>query len=169
MRVALPNGGERMTEPEARARLELMLDLSGEPILSASEFEDVFQQTKIADVDGSVTYDLNRAAVIGWLRKAAKAVSSYNFTSASRGFSRAQIFDHCLAMAKEFKRRSFGSARVGSTRVVTGSTLPVGNAWAQPPEPRPGLYIEATDPSDPRMTPYDYDTSDWRYGFVVPY
>jgi len=67
-------------------------------------------------VDGSVTWvdngsewaptwDLDRAAALGWERKAAKAVGGFDFKTEDQQFARSQVAKSCLDMADRHRRR----------------------------------------------------------------
>lgn len=158
-----------MTEAQARARLELLIAISDEPLISASEFEDIFQQCKTIDINGLApidsgyiaSWDLNRGAALGWTRKAGKAAGNYTFASGGRSFARSQVFDHCIKMAQMYaKKTKFQAVATMASGPSAPSTLPVGNAWANPPIRRAGYrYLDATDMSE----------DEWYGRLVVPY
>jgi len=67
-------------------------------------------------VDGSVTWvdngsewaptwDLDKAAALGWERKAAKAVGGFDFKTEDQQFARSQVAKTCLDMADRHRRR----------------------------------------------------------------
>lgn len=60
------------------------------------------------------TWDLTRAAMLGWERKAAAASAMYDFGADDERFSRAQIAANCRAQADRYRRRLSGTTRVVS-------------------------------------------------------
>ena len=60
------------------------------------------------------TWDLTRAAMLGWERKAAAASAMYDFAADDERFSRAQIAANCRAQADRYRRRLSGTTRVVS-------------------------------------------------------
>jgi hypothetical protein len=59
------------------------------------------------------SYDLNRAAAEGWRWKAAKASARFSFGEGGTSYSREQVTQACLAMAKEYARKSVMSVTIG--------------------------------------------------------
>lgn len=57
------------------------------------------------------TWDLNYAAAEGWRRKAAKVAGSYDFSSGGDAFSRSQMVEACLSMAKMYAGRGAFTVR----------------------------------------------------------
>ena len=53
----------------------------------------------------SVTYDLDTATVAGWELKAGQTAGYYQISDVGQTLARQQIHDHCLAMAKQYRRR----------------------------------------------------------------
>lgn len=58
------------------------------------------------DADYVATYDLNRAAGKGWRLRAGKVAMDYSMQIEGRGMSRSQMYDHCIAQAKEYERKA---------------------------------------------------------------
>jgi len=51
-------------------------------------------------------YDLNYAASQAWREMAGKVAAYYNFTIENRSYTRAQWYDHCMALADNFENES---------------------------------------------------------------
>jgi hypothetical protein len=113
-----------VTEEEARTDLESMLAWDQVPALTTEEVDRLLEKAKVADVYGlapadtgwTETWDLNRAAAIGWIWKAGKAAHMYSFQEHDRSFTRSDLIKHCQQMATQYKRR------VVSTLTVSGPT-----------------------------------------------
>jgi len=57
------------------------------------------------------SWDLDRAAMLAWERKAAKATSRYTFTTDGQTFERAQVAAACREQADRYRRRLAGTTR----------------------------------------------------------
>lgn len=56
------------------------------------------------------TWDLNRGAAEGWLRKAGLVSARYDFSEAeSQSFKRSQVYDHCMKQHRLYKSRIVGT------------------------------------------------------------
>lgn len=114
-----------LTEAEAQARIERMVDYNTDPTLSASDLTDLLEVAARPDdsgytrADGSAvwtpTWDLNSAAVEGWRRKAGKAAARFSFAEDGQRFDRAQIYAHCIAQADAYGRKVMGGVPLGGT------------------------------------------------------
>jgi hypothetical protein len=111
----------RLTEEEARARLEEMLQIDAEPTLGLSSVDDLLEFAKRVDsnrlapgdTDWEPTWDLNAAAAEGWRRKAGAVAGRFNVTVDGDALSRAQAFGHCLQMAERYANRVAGTVQLG--------------------------------------------------------
>lgn len=109
-----------MTEAEARTELERRLAIDIEPTLSADDITSLLATARCPDAEDRVpsdedwtpTWDLDYAAAAGWEMKAGRASGSFNFAEDGQQFSRIQIFNSCMEMAKLY-RRGAGTVRVG--------------------------------------------------------
>lgn len=109
-----------MTEAQAQAQLEMMVQSSLEPTLSSDEIQAILNMVKVVDSNGYAptsalwtgTYDLRRAAAEGWRLKAAKAASYYAFSDSGASYNRQQIYDHCISIMKEYSKGSLSSVNV---------------------------------------------------------
>lgn len=121
-----------MTENEARARLERFVAPQVEPVLSGDDINDLLAAARRPDRVGRVpsdeawlpTWDLDAAASAGWELKAGRAAGDFNVVIDGHAFSRKQVHDQCLAMAKLYRR--------GSGSVTTRSMLPDTTRGLQP-------------------------------------
>lgn len=103
-----------MTEAEARARIELYLDVNSDPIIYAGEVDVLVDISRRVDKNGLWpsdadwvgTYDVNYAVAQGWLVKAGRLAPRYLFMDAGKMFSRNQYYDHCLQLHRKFLMRS---------------------------------------------------------------
>lgn len=106
-----------MTEAEAIAELQARVAADVYPTLSEAEILAILNMCRIVDSDGyapvdedyTPTWDLARAEVWAWRRKAAKATADTDFQQPQGGISQSQIIRNCLAMAKEASRSVFGT------------------------------------------------------------
>lgn len=110
-----------MTESEAQAELERRVAPDIEPTLSDAAITALLAGARRPDTEARVwsdddwepTWDLDAAACAGWEQKAAIAAAQFSFSEDGQSFSRKQVFDACLAMAKLYRRGS-GSVQVHS-------------------------------------------------------
>lgn len=97
-----------ITDPVlARALLEQAIALATPPALDAALVDDLFTLAASKAADGVTTVytmaDLNRSAAMGWNQKAALVTDQYDLgAGAGVTLKRAQVFDHCLAMAQSY-------------------------------------------------------------------
>lgn len=111
----------RLTETEARARLESMLQPASEPTLTSDEVDELLELARRADeVDAAPgdaawdpTWDLNAGAAEGWRRKAGKAAGRFDVSVDGDVLHRAQAFANCLKMAERYANRVYASVRLG--------------------------------------------------------
>lgn len=124
-----------MDETQARDSLAAMVGIEDVPSLSGEEFELLVIFAQIRDANGVrpsdtgwvPTYNLARAAARGWQWKAGRIASVYNVSGDGQSLTRAQWFDHCLAMVKLYSSSSLGTIQVGATGVVGYYTDVIGN------------------------------------------
>lgn len=84
------------------------------PTLTDAEVETLVDEAAARDADEyrpidsqwTPTYDLSQAIVEGWQRKAGKATAhgSVDYQGAGGEFNRKHIFEHCQAMAEEYRK-----------------------------------------------------------------
>lgn len=102
-----------MTEIEAFGRLKGMVAADADPVLTDGEVQQELDANKVADQDGNApsreawtpTYNLNRAAARLWDVKASKAVLYVTVESDGTAINSEQVYEHCLRMAKEYRKR----------------------------------------------------------------
>jgi len=124
-----------MDETTARNMLAQMVGMDDIPTISGVDFDMLYEQhAKVRDPYGlrpsdsgwTPTFDLRRAAVLGWRWKAGKLASQYSVSGDGRSLSREQWFDHCLRMAAEYATGGIGTIVVGAGG-VPGYTDVIGN------------------------------------------
>lgn len=106
-----------MTESELTDLLERITDSATEPALASGDLDDLIGVAARADEAGlyrgedgwEPTWDVNAAAAEGWLRKAGRAASNFNFAEDSQRFDRAQIYQHCMAQHTLYANKGMGS------------------------------------------------------------
>lgn len=111
----------RLSEADARQRLNEMLQVDAEPTLGLQSVEDLIEFAKRVDSNGLApsdtgwepTWDLNAAAAEGWRRKAGAVAGRFNVTVDGDALSRAQAFSHCLQMAERYAARVAGTVQLG--------------------------------------------------------
>lgn len=89
-----------------------------EPALDENEVDELVLLAQRLDEDGrepssgswEPTYELNAAAHVGWLWKAAKATSDFDFSAEGVGsFSAGDMFAMCERMADNYRRKVHGT------------------------------------------------------------
>lgn len=111
-----------MTEAEARARLERMVQASEAPALTTAEVDDLVALAARPDIAGLLrgvtgwipTWDLTAAVAEGWRWKAAKAARDYDFSADGQTFARSQQRQAFLEMAGQYTDRRIRSVRMRS-------------------------------------------------------
>lgn len=128
-----------MTEAEARARIELFLDVGTEPIIYAAEIDILVDMARRVDKSGvrpgddawEETYDVNYSVAQGWLVKASRLSNRYLFMDAGKMYSRNQYYEHCLELHRKFLMKSSG---IQAVPLVPDDRLNIGliesNAYA---------------------------------------
>lgn len=122
-----------MTETEARARLERLTAPDMEPLLDTEDIDDLLELAKRPDTDGYVpsdaewtpTWDIDSAACAAWEVKAGRAAAGYRFSEDGQSFSRDQVHQQCLNMAKLY-RRGHGSVSTTTVDNLISRALPLG-------------------------------------------
>ncbi len=79
-----------------------------DPALSEDDLTDLLGAAALEDASGlaplneewSPTYDLNAAAVAGWLIKAGRAAATVEVDPPGSGIVTSKVFDNCRAMAR---------------------------------------------------------------------
>jgi hypothetical protein len=113
-----------LTEPQARAKLALMVLADQDPVLSDDQLGDLVERARRPDGEGSTwpdgdawtpTWDLDAAAAEGWNRKAAMAANRFNFGEDGQSFQRAEVYANCVKQAEAYARRSMGSIPYASS------------------------------------------------------
>jgi hypothetical protein len=97
-------------------KLKKMTAWDTEPSLLDAEIDELLTQSGLSDPTGNSpehedwepTYDLNAAAVAGWLIKAGRA-SSTTETGPETFYITSKIFDNCIKMASVFSAKKAGS------------------------------------------------------------
>lgn len=115
-----------MTEPEALARLQIMVAWDAEPALSPDEMGMLVDVARRADADGlapsdtgwAPTWDLNAAAAEGWRWKAAKVANRYSVSTDGQSLSRSDLIAHCERMVSQYQRR-------------VATSVPMRGAWTE--------------------------------------
>lgn len=105
-----------MTSDEAETRIKRMVDFTEEPTLTQDDIDDLVDVAARADADGlyrddaewTPTWDLNAAAAEGWLRKAGRAATKFNFAEDGQRFDRAQIYQHCMSQHTLYANKGMG-------------------------------------------------------------
>lgn len=119
----------------AEQQLRAMVSASEEPTLSDDEVTTLLALTAVMDSAGlapthddwTATYDLNRAAAMGWEWKAGKVANQFNFSSEERSkYERSQVYNQCMASARAFKARIHGTANIPGG-VATATDPVIGN------------------------------------------
>lgn len=119
----------------AEAQLRAMVQASSEPLLTDDEITTLLSLTAVVDADGlapthddwTATYDLNRAAAMGWEWKAGKVANQFNFSSEERSkYERSQVYNQCMASARMYKSRIHGTASIPGG-VATATDPVIGN------------------------------------------
>jgi hypothetical protein len=106
-----------MTLIEARKQLELLTQSGVDPQLTGGELDRLLEMSKVADAAGNApsssdwdpTYDLNRAAQMGWEAKAGKSADHHQISIGDRTQATQQVHDQCLKMAAMYRRRRMGT------------------------------------------------------------
>lgn len=115
-----------MDANEARAYIALRLQPDVDPVITASELDQLLEVAAVPDADGraptdpdwSPSYDIdgcNRAIVDGYDVKIAKAAGRVDFTADTQSFRRSQLLDRLEAQRAKFARRVNVSVGTGGT------------------------------------------------------
>lgn len=124
-----------MTEAEARAALERLVDAAAQPVLSSADVDTLVMFARRPDAAGRVygeagweeTWALRAAAAEGWRWKAARCVSHYDFSADGASMSKSQVLAHCLQMVGLYDSYGAGTVElVGGRPTLSDETL--GNA-----------------------------------------
>ncbi len=115
-----------MTEAEARAQLERMIAHTTFPVLSVADVDTLIALAKRPDSEGREptdigwvpTWNLDAAAATGWEWKAGRTSGDFNFGEDGQRFDRAQVHQHCLAMADMYGRHRGRSGSITITSIL---------------------------------------------------
>lgn len=111
-----------LASTQARDRIARFTNATEYPELDADDLDELVMLARRSDADGvhfsdtdwTPTYDVYAAAALGWEIKAGKAAGDFRFAEDGQSFSREQVFEHCMQMAKTFRK-----GRSRATRTVT--------------------------------------------------
>jgi len=100
-------------------KLKQLTAWDAEPVLSEDDLSELLTAASLEDANGlapineewTPTYDLNAAAVAGWLIKAGRAAGTVD--SPASGPVTSKIFDNCRTMARVYAARRKGSVSIG--------------------------------------------------------
>ena len=106
-----------MTEEDLIELLQRLTDSATEPELAEADLDDLVGVAARPDEDGlfrgdadwTPTWDVNAAAAEGWLRKAGRAATKFNFAEDSHRFDRAQIYLHCRSQHTLYAGKGMGT------------------------------------------------------------
>lgn len=115
-----------MDADEARSYIALRLQPDVDPVITASELDQLLEVAATADADGRVptddgwipTYDVvgcHRAIVDGFEVKIAKAAGRVDFTADTQSFKRSQLLDRLESQRDLHARRINVSVSTGGT------------------------------------------------------
>ena len=87
--------------------------------MTDAEIDELLAASGVADAEGNgpsseawtPTYDMNSAAAVGWMIKAARSASTTETDPDSLAVT-ARVFDNCIRMASIFSGKRAGSVRV---------------------------------------------------------
>jgi hypothetical protein len=111
-----------IADETALARLRRMSASDTDPALTDEELNDILALSRIPDTEGrlpldddyEVRYDFNFAAAQAWDTKAGRCSDGFRFEEDTQVFYREQVFRHCQAMAKRYRRGAVLVPLVGS-------------------------------------------------------
>ncbi|MFN8497332.1 MAG: hypothetical protein U0641_05695 [Anaerolineae bacterium] len=121
-----------MTATEAFERLKGLVQAETDPVLTDGEVQGELDANKVADGDGNPpssfswtpTFLLYRAAANLWEQKAAKATGYVTVQGDGTTINSEMVYDHCLKMAKSFRRRVSVSVSIPMQDKQKFTTLP---------------------------------------------
>jgi hypothetical protein len=104
-----------MTLETAAPKIRALCPPAADPPLNPDQVQQMMTVAVTYDEDGepfvSIT-GIYRAALEGWVMKAANAAGRFDVTTDGQMFRRSQVVDHCEAMASQMRRRLAGSLGV---------------------------------------------------------
>ena len=120
--TALPGAAEYR---RIRGRLSRMCAAASEPTLDEQQLDEILAEHRVPDSEGRLPTDegwvprwnLRAAAATGWEWQAGQASGDFDFGEDGQRFNRSQVIEHCLRMARIYRRGS-GSGS-GSVTLVT--------------------------------------------------
>lgn len=100
--------------------LKMMTAWDAEPLLTEGELGEFLLTAAMPDTSGSThtsedwtpTYDLNAAARVAWMVKAARAAALVEAGPPESGIVTSKVFDNCRAMARLYAAKRSTSARI---------------------------------------------------------
>lgn len=127
-----------MDETEARERITRAVAAAKEPVLEAGELDDLVALAKRpdgvgltpADTGWAPTWDINAAAHVGWLWKAAKASGDFTFSDDAGSYNRREVFDMCERMADVYRKKVLGWLPISRSQLPWEWGSVVGNGPA---------------------------------------
>lgn len=119
--VGLPATEHPAAYLAARARIGVLTDATSDPVLDRDDLDALVAVARRVDTNDyapshaawTPTYDVYAAAVAGWELKAGRAAGHYGIAEDGQSFSRQQVYDHCMRMARHYTRGG-SVVRVGS-------------------------------------------------------
>ncbi len=101
-------------------KLKLMSAWNDEPAVSEDDLEAILEGFARSDISGNLpgaeewvpTYDFNAAAADVWLVKAARAAALTEIDPPGSGIVTSKVFDNCMLMARNYRSRRTGTARL---------------------------------------------------------
>ena len=105
------------TTASALDKLGRMVDASGNPPLTREDLNDLLEDARLPDalgrrpgMDGyAPTFDLNRAAMEGWRRKAGRVAGNFSFSADNANYNKGEVLAHMEAMVAQYAAKVHGS------------------------------------------------------------
>jgi hypothetical protein len=114
-----------MNEIEAKARIAELVAMNDEPQLASHDLDRLTELAARKDEYGRArgeagwvpTWNIPYAAAKGWELKSTRLTTKFMFMSGGKMFSRNQMFEHCMQMARHFRgQQGIGSIPLGGVR-----------------------------------------------------
>jgi hypothetical protein len=104
----------------AKDQLKMMTAWDKAPALSEDELDGLLSKAALSDSAGygpsdvlwTPTYDLNAAASLAWLIKAARASMLVEVDPPGSGLFTSKVFDNCRAMARAYAAKRSATVRI---------------------------------------------------------
>ena len=108
------------TRDDALDKLGRMVSATEAPVLSREDLGDLLDEARIPDelgrrpgTDGYVErFDLNRAAMEGWRRKAGRVAGNFTFSADNASYNKGEVLAHMEAMVAQYAAKVHGSVGV---------------------------------------------------------